>query len=208
MLEEPEGYNWGWPGWFSITVPYGKTDDFFYSGHVGVCMIMYLEFSAVGWYWMSIYSLFTMGFQIILMLALRSHYTIDIISGIVFAHYFWILSEKYSYLVDWYIFRIPLEKRMAKDNSMSEEEIRDEIKQQRIERQFEERRQESDKHYVSYPGGGHGSYFITCRNCNLPISNYMVNENSVVHLPHLPNGKRREYEEVEERKEIEQEDTY
>jgi hypothetical protein len=31
----------------SIFVPYGETADFFYSGHVGVCMLMYLEFSRI-----------------------------------------------------------------------------------------------------------------------------------------------------------------
>jgi hypothetical protein len=38
------------------------------------------------------------------------------ISGMVFAHYFWIISDKYSFLVDWKIFRIPLEKRIAHYN--------------------------------------------------------------------------------------------
>ena len=72
---------------------------------------------------MSIYSLVTMVMQIFLMVALRAHYTIDMVSGIVFAHYIWMMSEKYSYLIDWHIFGIPLEKRMARDRGMNEEEI-------------------------------------------------------------------------------------
>ena len=39
LVEIPEGYNWAYPGVLSIFVPYGETSDFFYSGHVGVCMI-------------------------------------------------------------------------------------------------------------------------------------------------------------------------
>jgi len=39
MVEIPKGYNWAFPGVFSLVVPYGKTADFFYSGHVGSCMI-------------------------------------------------------------------------------------------------------------------------------------------------------------------------
>ena len=35
------------------------------------------------------------------------------ISGIVFAHYFWIIADKYSYLIDWKLFRIPLAKRIG-----------------------------------------------------------------------------------------------
>jgi|TARA_B110000285_G_C14833407_1_gene471947 hypothetical protein len=48
QVEMPQGYNWAFPGVFSIFVPYGKTADFFYSGHVGGCMIQYLEFNANG----------------------------------------------------------------------------------------------------------------------------------------------------------------
>lgn len=194
-LEQPEGYDWGYPGWFSLTVPYGITNDFFYSGHVGVCFIFYLEFSAIGWFWLSMFSLLTMVFQIVLMIALRAHYSIDMISGVAFGHFFWIMAEKYSYLIDWHLLRIPLEKRMAKYRPLSKEEMVEELRQQRLERQFEERRVESKTHFISYPGGGVGSYFISCRNCNRPMTNYMVSENHVVHLPSLPNGCRREYNE-------------
>ena len=39
VIEYPEGYLWKFPGIYSLMVPYGETNDFFYSGHVGVCMI-------------------------------------------------------------------------------------------------------------------------------------------------------------------------
>ena len=39
IFEIPKGYNWGYPGVMSVFVPYGKTADFFYSGHVGTCII-------------------------------------------------------------------------------------------------------------------------------------------------------------------------
>ena len=59
------------------------------------------------------------------MVALRSHYTIDMFSGMIIAHYFWIICEKYSYIIDWYIFKIPLGKRMAKEKSLSEAELKE-----------------------------------------------------------------------------------
>ena len=46
FVQYPEGYNWSYPGFMSIFVPYGETADFFYSGHVGVCMLMFLEFNS------------------------------------------------------------------------------------------------------------------------------------------------------------------
>jgi|TARA_B110001450_G_C17550705_1_gene452555 hypothetical protein len=54
------------------------------------------------------------------MIALRSHYTMDMLAAVIFAHYFWIMSEKYSFIIDWYIFRIPLAKRLANDTRYSE----------------------------------------------------------------------------------------
>jgi hypothetical protein len=46
------------------------------------------------------------------------------ISGMVFAHYFWIIGDKYSYLVDWKLFRIPLAKRIGYLNpSIAKNEI-------------------------------------------------------------------------------------
>lgn len=117
----PAGYNWAFPGVFSIFVPYGKTADFFYSGHVGICMIQYLEFNSNGQKLWSMFAIFVMFCQVFLMIALRSHYTIDMISAVIFAHYFWIMAEKFSFIIDWYIFRIPLAKRLANDNRSQEQ---------------------------------------------------------------------------------------
>lgn len=35
LMRYPEGYLWDYPGFPSLVVPYGKTNDFFYSGHIG-----------------------------------------------------------------------------------------------------------------------------------------------------------------------------
>lgn len=46
-----------------------------------------------------------------LMIALRGHYVIDLISGVIFAHYFFMLAERLSYLIDVKLFRMPFYKR-------------------------------------------------------------------------------------------------
>ena len=56
-------------------------------------------------------------FQISLMVCLRGHYFIDLISGVIFAHYCWMLAERYSYMVDVHVFRIPFRKRFPIFNS-------------------------------------------------------------------------------------------
>ena len=44
LMRYPEGYLWNYPGFPSLVVPYGKTNDFFYSGHAGGGLVMTLEF--------------------------------------------------------------------------------------------------------------------------------------------------------------------
>lgn len=46
LMRYPEGYLWEFPGIYSLTVPYGKSNDFFYSGHVSTALIVMLEFRA------------------------------------------------------------------------------------------------------------------------------------------------------------------
>lgn len=112
VFEIPQGYNWGYPGIMSIFVPYGKTADFFYSGHVGSCMLQFLEFSANGRNYWAAFAIVVLFCQVFLMVSLRSHYTTDMIAAVIFAHYIFIMTEKYCYLIDWYIFGIPMSKRL------------------------------------------------------------------------------------------------
>ncbi len=74
-------------------------------------MLCFCEFRAVSWNKFAYFSIFTMVFQFTLMVALQGHYLIDLMSGIVFAHYFWLLAERYCYIVDVKVFKIPFEKR-------------------------------------------------------------------------------------------------
>lgn len=111
LMRYPAGYLWDFPGVYSITVPYGRTNDFFFSGHIGCCMINYCEYQAHGWGKFAKFSLLTLACQSLLMLAVRGHYVIDLVAGVVFAHYIWMMTERYSYLVDVKVFNIPFRKR-------------------------------------------------------------------------------------------------
>jgi len=100
QMRYPDGYLWSWPGFYSITVPYGATNDFFFSGHIGCCLIMALEYRANKWYKFMGFSFFTLTLQTFLMACLRGHYVIDMIAGLIFGHYFWVLGERFSYYMD------------------------------------------------------------------------------------------------------------
>jgi hypothetical protein len=76
-------------------------------------VVQYLEFKAIGWKYSARFSLFAMCVQIYMMLVLRAHYTMDMISAIIFANYFWLMGDRYSYLIDWKLLKIPLYKRIA-----------------------------------------------------------------------------------------------
>jgi len=58
------------------------------------------------------------------MTALRSHYSIDMICGIVIGHYLYIMSERYCYLFDYYVLGIPIEKRLGtiEQNTQADDE--------------------------------------------------------------------------------------
>ena len=79
---------------------YYKTNDFFYSGHVGSCILVGLEAHAKGIVWLEILSWFGTLVQTLTMIFLRGHYIIDLVAGAVFAHYFFMISDRYSYLLD------------------------------------------------------------------------------------------------------------
>ena len=93
-LPYPEGYYWEYPGEPpSIGVPYGKTRDFFYSGHTGLmvyCWLLYsrrkqpsnLEIIA------KYISFVGIWFVMFALLITRVHFSIDIVAAWIFC--FWL----------------------------------------------------------------------------------------------------------------------
>ncbi|CAG9323474.1 unnamed protein product [Blepharisma stoltei] len=100
VMEFPYGQAWGYPGFPSLTVSYYVTNDFFFSGHVGVITILSLDSHARGKRGLMWISIATVFIEFWVMIFLRGHYTIDLISGILIAHYMWIISKKVSRALD------------------------------------------------------------------------------------------------------------
>ncbi|CAI2372888.1 unnamed protein product [Moneuplotes crassus] len=131
LMKFPEGYLWDNPGFPSLTVPYGKTNDFFYSGHVGGAVIMILEFRERAkeekhqWLIFRIlqaFAIITVILQILLMIFLRSHYTIDLFAGALAAHYFFILVSDWMPFINTVVCRLK-----KKEDRTSREEIKSAI---------------------------------------------------------------------------------
>ena len=100
IIQKPEGYLWEYPGFPSLFVPYTEKNDFFYSGHLGSCTLVMLEARHMEFRWLQIFAACGIVVELVLMTSLRAHYIIDLVSGMVFAHYFFILTRWYVHLVD------------------------------------------------------------------------------------------------------------
>ena len=94
IMRPPDGYIWGNPGLPSLMVPTGKTTDFFFSGHVGYCLIAAMEFHALGWKRMWAFCAITTLFESLVMIVLRGHYSIDLMAGLIFAHWSFIMASR------------------------------------------------------------------------------------------------------------------
>ena len=94
------GFSYFDPGIYSLTVPYHDVNDFFYSGHVGTCLLIVLEYRAAKYYKMSYFTLFILLNQWTMLFLVRTHYIIDLITGVIMAHYMFIQAERLSFISD------------------------------------------------------------------------------------------------------------
>lgn len=76
-----------YPGFPSIVVGYIQGSDNFFSGHCGFPIVNMMEYIWMKKYWFAAYCAFVCTIEMFLMTINREHYTIDIIVGIIFAHY-------------------------------------------------------------------------------------------------------------------------
>jgi hypothetical protein len=86
-LDLPDFLYFKYPHFPSVVVGYIQGSDFFWSGHCGFPIIGTVEFIWLKRYKLAAYCAFVSFFEVFLMINSREHYTIDIIIGIIFAHY-------------------------------------------------------------------------------------------------------------------------
>jgi hypothetical protein len=100
QMKYPEGYLWEYPNFPSITISYLKTNDFFFSGHIGFPIIIALECNNLKKKFMMAFCLFTCVDVAFTMIVTRGHYCIDLVTGIIVSHYIYLLVEKYIFILD------------------------------------------------------------------------------------------------------------
>jgi len=96
-MARPEGYLWIKPEIPSLTVPYHDTNDFYFSGHVGAAVLWMHEFYVNDFKIMVALTFIIMCTEWVMLTLVRGHYIIDLISGLLIAHFFIIQAEWICY---------------------------------------------------------------------------------------------------------------
>lgn len=92
-LKFPAGFYFPYPGFPSLTVPYGRESDFFFSGHCGMLTICMKELSKEKFNTLKIINLFAIIWTAFSLVCLRVHYFIDISTGILWATFLFNLID-------------------------------------------------------------------------------------------------------------------
>ncbi len=95
LVGKPEKYLWTFPGFPSLVVSYMQGNSFFSSASIGIAVISMLEFKRNGhqvWFYFSVFALF---YLVLVLIALRANYIIDLLFGGFFAHYCFIIADRY-----------------------------------------------------------------------------------------------------------------
>ena len=105
-LPAPPGMLWHYPGFPSLLVTYGVANDFFFSGHTAVAVLGALELARRNRRWLTALAVAIVVFEILTVLALRAHYTMDIFAGILAALGAAQVSERMAPQLDRWLCRI------------------------------------------------------------------------------------------------------
>jgi hypothetical protein len=82
-LPAPPNAIWHYPGFPSLLVTYGVSNDYFFSGHTAIAVLAVTEIACMGRRWLTALGVLTVVFEIATVLILRAHYTMDVFTGIV-----------------------------------------------------------------------------------------------------------------------------
>lgn len=86
-LPPPAGSIWRNPGFLSLFVTYGVSNDLFFSGHTAVTVYGAVELASLGSNWLIGLAIGIAVFETAVVLLLRAHYTMDVFAGLVTALY-------------------------------------------------------------------------------------------------------------------------
>ncbi len=86
-LPLPAGSIWRNPGFPSLFVTYGVSNDLFFSGHTAFAVYGAVELASLGSSWLIGLAIAIAAFETVVVLLLRAHYTMDVFAGLMTALY-------------------------------------------------------------------------------------------------------------------------
>lgn len=84
-LPPPPGIIWRNPGFPALLVTYDVGNDFFFSGHTALAVLGAIEAAHLGPPWLAVVAACIALAEMVVVLVLRAHYTLDVIAGILAA---------------------------------------------------------------------------------------------------------------------------
>jgi hypothetical protein len=95
-LPPPPGMIWRYPGWPSLLVTYHVANDFFFSGHTALAVLGAIELiHFAGSAWLPV-GIAIIVLECLTVLVLRAHYTMDVFTAAIVAHYAAILAGEWA----------------------------------------------------------------------------------------------------------------
>jgi membrane-associated phospholipid phosphatase len=99
-LPPPPGIIWRNPGFPALLVTYDVSNDFFFSGHTALAVLGALEAAYLGPLWLAVAAgLIAVG-EILSVLVLRAHYTMDVVAGALAAGVAASVAHRFSPAID------------------------------------------------------------------------------------------------------------
>lgn len=81
-LPIPPGCIWRNPGFPSLLVTYGTSNDFFFSGHTAISVLGALQLAHAGPPWLAVIGAIIAAVEAITVIVLRAHYTMDVFAAL------------------------------------------------------------------------------------------------------------------------------
>ena len=99
-LPPPPGTIWRHPGFPSLLVTYGTSHDYFFSGHTAIAALGAIALAAAGPPWLAAAAVAAALLEAAVVLALRAHYTMDVVAAVCAAWCAWSLGGAAAPVVD------------------------------------------------------------------------------------------------------------
>lgn len=82
-LPSPPNAIWHYPGFPSLLVTYGVANDYYFSGHTAIAVLAATEMARMDRRWLTGLGVLIVVFEVLAVLVLRAHYTMDVFTGLV-----------------------------------------------------------------------------------------------------------------------------